>query len=154
MRLQHTADINRCGKYTAQKLFALFLPLLMSAIPTGHAQTQQRIERSAEIHSVFDSPARGLCVRWWRKFCNPSFCTFVLCAGSCADISGKPRIGSYSSEELISTQTPCSLKPLTVNLNKDGCCSDFPQKTRTESGTSASSCTKMESTETNCCSER
>lgn len=70
----------------------------------------------------FKSMALGLSTRWWRKFKNPSFCPYVLCGSSCSDISGIPRVGSYSIEELLSEQTPCGLVELNALVKPESCC--------------------------------
>lgn len=60
--------------------------------------------------ALFKSILPGIAQRWWRKLRNPSVCPFVLCGSSCADISGKPRIGAYDLMQLFSDITPCSLQ--------------------------------------------
>ncbi len=95
-------------------------------------QTEHKIRisrpQSNEVHAALDakpavkSNVGGLSTRWWRKFKNPSFCPYMICGSSCADISGMPRIGSYSQDELMSGDTPCGLKELNALEKPASCC--------------------------------
>lgn len=76
---------------------------------------------SADANAI-KSNVLGLSGRWWRKFKNPSFCPFVICGSSCADISGIPRIGAYNQEELMSGDTPCGLNELNALEKPSSCC--------------------------------
>lgn len=94
------------------RLIALtFLLLVCSSSCAAQSLNQKRIARpSGEVlEKHFSSTVGGISIRWWRKFRNPSFCPFVLCGSSCADISGMPRIGAYTPSQLYSEITPCSL---------------------------------------------
>lgn len=93
----------------------------------------------------FTSIVPGLSNRWWRKFKNPSFCPYVICGSSCADVSGVPRIGSYTSEELVSEQTPCGLTELNALAKPDSCCisgtiDNTYRKDKADSDTCKSNC--------------
>jgi len=108
-------------------LGALFLMFGQSspALAEDESGSRVRIKRpkeDAEVVCYFKSLNAGLANRWWRKFRNPSFCPYVLCAGSCADPSGIPRMGEYSAEDLASDTTPCSLKLPSLNCTDGGCC--------------------------------
>jgi hypothetical protein len=76
----------------------------------------------AVLGAYFQGIRPGMSVRWWRKFRNPAFCPFIICNGSCTDISGQPRIGSYSSEDLVSDLTPCSLSSEWIDPESSACC--------------------------------
>ena len=83
--------------------------------------SDQNSSLSAPTLTAVRSIAAGMSMRWWRKFKNPSFCPFIICGGSCADISGVPKIGAYSPSELVSEETPCSLDSITSS-DSGGCC--------------------------------
>lgn len=96
---------------------------LIAAKPEQGASLRINRPTPIQFQFQFQSMLPGVATRWWRKFRNPSFCPFVLCASSCADISGKPKIGAYSLEQLLSDTTPCSLSFESCDsCDGGGCC--------------------------------
>lgn len=61
----------------------------------------------------------GVSSRWWRNFRNPTFCPFIICGGSCANMMGVPIVGAYTSSQLMSDETPCSIESVE---SSGGCC--------------------------------
>lgn len=61
----------------------------------------------------------GVSNRWWRNFRNPTFCPFIICGGSCANMMGVPIVGAYTASELLSDETPCSIESVE---SSGGCC--------------------------------
>ena len=118
------------------KLFIAFatmlalIPLVQQSAKAEQTQHKTRISRPQSNESQVIPEAKpavksnivGLSTRWWRKFKNPSFCPYMICGSSCADISGTPRIGSYSQDELMSGDTPCGLKELNALEKPASCC--------------------------------
>ncbi|MBX9688544.1 MAG: hypothetical protein K2X27_17680 [Candidatus Obscuribacterales bacterium] len=104
-------------------LILLFLTCPVFLPPASAESSSLRISRpEAASEGNFHSLNEGISIRWWRKFKNPAFCPYVLCGGSCAEISGTPKIGSYSHEQLISDETPCSLEQRSLKAPDDDCC--------------------------------
>lgn len=97
---------------------------------------------SNSTEARFSTVADGISVRWWRKLKNPTFCPFVICGGSCADISGVPKIGTYSKEELLSEETPCSLEQLTLAGGNSCCMSKNVANSADVSSSSGSCCSE------------
>ncbi|MBX9567673.1 MAG: hypothetical protein K2X77_02210 [Candidatus Obscuribacterales bacterium] len=67
----------------------------------------------------FSGVLAGVSSRWWRNFRNPSFCPFIICGGTCANIMGVPIVGSYTASQLMSNETPCSIESVE---SSGGCC--------------------------------
>lgn len=88
----------------------------------GDLSKNLRISRpcSTGVNSPFHGNLPGVSQRWWRAFKNPSFCPYILCGGSCAAVSGVPRVGSFTEDELMSDLTPCSLEDAAVGAGN--CC--------------------------------
>lgn len=61
----------------------------------------------------------GVSNRWWRNFRNPTFCPFIICGGSCANMMGVPIVGAYTPSQLMSDETPCSIESVE---SSGGCC--------------------------------
>lgn len=61
----------------------------------------------------------GISSRWWRNFRNPTFCPFIICGGSCANMMGVPIVGAYTPSQLMSDETPCSIESVE---SSGGCC--------------------------------
>ena len=78
---------------------------------------------SAETVALPDPQVTGILLgvsnRWWRNFRNPTFCPFIICGGSCANMMGVPIIGKYTRTQLMSDETPCSIESVESN---GGCC--------------------------------
>ncbi|MBX9720735.1 MAG: hypothetical protein K2X81_05025 [Candidatus Obscuribacterales bacterium] len=138
-------------------LFFLFISCFMNgsigqpskADETNSGQTQDsakiRISRPMAATPEFHSPSDGMTNRWWRKFRNPSFCPFVICGGSCADISGKPKIGAYTQKQLDSDITPCSLDSISGNGKSGSCCMDTSLEQASHDCCSDESCSASKS---------
>lgn len=80
---------------------------------TEGAISQQNSEQA------FRTIIPGIASRWWRKFKEPSFCPYIICGGSCANVMGVPIVGRFSENELSSPETPCSLASVEA---AGGCC--------------------------------
>ena len=137
----------RCRRSQA---IALLILLVSGSAAIAQTDHKSRISRPAQDAIVADAPteskvriqnsAFGMSARWWRKFRNPSFCPFVICGTSCSDISGIPRIGSYTQEQLVSELTPCSLAPVSVLAHDECCMSKTVNDTYKDSCSSSGTC--------------
>lgn len=77
---------------------------------------------------VFFAPPHGVAQRWLRNMRHPSFCPFVLCHGTCADVIGRFIIGgNCAPTESSDAPAPCSIRKVDFFApGAAGCCSSAP----------------------------
>lgn len=142
----------------SRTLFFLFLACCLNASSGQTVSAEEKLATSAQESSKlrisrptvsapeFHSSSEGITNRWWRKFRNPSFCPFVICGASCADISGKPKMGAYTQEQLDSDITPCSLDSISPNGKSGGCCMNSSLEQGVHDCCAGESCSDSKST--------
>lgn len=86
---------------------------------SNHPGCEQKLVSIDPSTGKFRGILPGLSSRWWRNFRNPSFCPFIICGGTCANIMGVPIVGAYTSTQLMSDETPCSIESVE---SSGGCC--------------------------------
>jgi hypothetical protein len=118
----------RVQQFRQLALFAIFLiaPTLCAsaASESSDASTdavrELRIARPAYVlTSHFNGMLPGYSIRWFRNLRQPSFCTMVLCHGTCANPMrasyspsnlGMPSPSASVPESITNSETPCGLK--------------------------------------------
>ena len=105
-------------------------PQLSTANISANSGPPLRLSRApVQLNSVkFRQPPGGIAQRWLRNMRTPTFCPYLLCHGSCADIMGQFLIGgSCSSADAEAQPVPCGItKPILFSTPGSGCCSTAP----------------------------
>ena len=118
MRVQHLREL----ALLSTVLISLAQAESSTASPAldASADSQLRIERPTSMRpSHFSGLLPGYSMRWFRNLRQPSFCTMVLCHGTCAaplrasyspSNLGMPSPSASMPESISTDETPCGLK--------------------------------------------